>query len=170
MRSRLKFSSLLTTICVLFCVSQAAALPFNQDMAGRQPVTGQIMRPKEPNSVPLNSVATRIENRQEAEKLENPMAGNKLSIANGKRLFEANCTTCHGNWKEGQYVPSTLPAGMPSMNLALPLYKSRTDGYIFGTIYYGSYSTLMPGYGWKFSREEHWDLVNYIRKVQSEIN
>jgi hypothetical protein len=51
----------------------------------------------------------------------------------------------------------------------MQIYKDRTDGYIFGAIHYGSYSTLMPAYGWKFSIEEHWDMVNYIRKMQSEI-
>lgn len=150
-------------------VTPAWSLPFNEDMVGRQAVTGRIMRPKSDTSVPFGSVPYRIESRQDAEKLENPFKGNPLSTANGERLFSANCAVCHGHWDSGQWVPSSLPAGMPSMNLTLQIYKDRSDGYIFGTIHYGSYSTLMPAYGWKFSAEEHWDMVNYIRKMQSEI-
>ena len=172
MRSKVKvtrYKALVGAAVVLLAANTAAALPFNQDMVGRQAVTGRIMRPKSENSVPLGSVSYRIESRQEAEKLENPLKGDPLSTANGERLFSANCAACHGHWVEGQWLPSSLPAGMPSMNLAMQIYKDRTDGYIFGTIHYGSYSTLMPAYGWKFSTEEHWDLVNYIRKIQSEI-
>jgi hypothetical protein len=170
--------TILQAICAVAAsvvLTQVAwALPFNQDMVGSQPVTGRIMRPKEPNSVPFGSVTTRLASRQEAEKLENPLKGDALSTANGEKLFGAHCTTCHGLWIKGEsgattWQTSSLPVGMPSMNLAMQIYKDRTDGYIFGAIHYGSYSTLMPAYGWKFSIEEHWDMVNYIRKMQSEI-
>ena len=154
---------------LLFVASSAHALPFNTDMMDRQLVTGKVMRPKAPNTVAYGSLASRVETKEDAQKLENPLKADPLSAYNGERIFSANCSPCHGRWEGGAYMPSSLPVAIPSMDLTTQRYRDMTDGWIYMTIHFGSMSTLMPAHGWKFSPEEHWDLVNYIRKMQTEI-
>ena len=128
------------------------------------------MRPKAPNAVALGSLDARVDTREEANKLENPLKNDPLSVGSGERLFAVNCAPCHGQWVNGKHQVSSLPAMMPSVDLTLQKYRDMTDGFMYGTIHFGSLSTLMPSYGWKLSPSEHWDIVNYLRKVQSEIS
>jgi len=149
-----------------FCAvpDSVLALPFNQDMVGNQLVTGTIMRPKPPGSVPIGSVSRRVESYNDALELKNPQTGDERSATEGKRLFEMNCQVCHGRWEDGKHIGNTLVV-MPAMDLTLQMYKDKSDGSIFGAVYFGK--GLMPAYGWKFSPTEHWDLVNYVRRAQA---
>lgn len=148
-------------------VQQAQALPFNTDMYHSQPITGDIMRPKAKESVPMGSLDRRVESKEEAAKLENPSKADPLSAANGERLFAVNCSPCHGNFADGKQI-SVGPVArfMPGPDLTAQMYKDRTDGFFYGTIHFGGMA-LMPGYGYKLSPQEHWDIVNYIRKFQN---
>lgn len=170
-------SFLILTLAACCGLSQkAAALPFNTDMYHPQPMTGEVARPKSPNSVPMGSHERRVEKREDALKLHNPIKGDALSVANGERLFTINCSPCHGTYSsDGTQTPSWFVGQLPAPNLALPLYwehetdatgMGRTDGNVYGTIHLGSVSTLMPAYGWKLSPTEHWDIVNYLRTFQ----
>lgn len=165
---------ILAAVMFMVMVPGARALPFNDDMVGGQLITGKVMRPKVTGSVPMGSLERRIENREAAEALTNPKPGEVLSIANGRRLYETNCSTCHG-WFEGEtYVPgpvgeyrepgSAYPS-LPAPNIVADTTKARTDGFIFGYIHFGGMA-LMPAYGWKLSISEHWDIVNYVRHIQ----
>lgn len=51
-------------------------------------------------------------------------------------------------------------------NLQLLCIKGGTDGSIYGTIHLGGMA-IMPGYGWKLSPSEHWDIISYVRKIQA---
>ncbi|MBX7144487.1 MAG: c-type cytochrome [Oligoflexia bacterium] len=149
------------------CVEQAKALPFNTDMYHNQPITGDIMRPKAKDSVPMGSLERRVESKDEAAKLENPSKGDALSTANGERLFAVNCSPCHGQFAGGkQTAVGAVARFMPGPDLTAQLYKDRSDGFFYGTIHFGGMA-LMPGYGYKLSPQEHWDIVNYIRKFQN---
>jgi len=150
----------------------ALALPFNQDMVGNQLITGTVMRPKSPHSVPVDSLERQIPDRQViGQTWENPFKGNAESAARGERLFKVNCTVCHGAIKDGQHVVSDIAAkGMPSLNLLLtqPKYDpNKTDGYVWSYIFKGM-DAIMPRYGWKLSNNEIWDLVSYVRKLQTD--
>ena len=153
--------------------SNVHALPFNDDMVESQISSGQVMRQKVEGTVSLGSVATHTANKAEAESLKNPMPATSVSIDNGKRLFEANCSACHGEIKpdDPAYVPPIVKYGMPAPNLGASLYhqsdnpsEGRSDGNIFGTIRHGN--VIMPALGYKLSANEIWDIVNYVRKRQ----
>lgn len=158
------FRKLSTLVCLLALPVASNALPFNQDMVGNQLVTGAIMRPKSPGSVALGSLEHRVESYNDALELKNPITGDERSALNGKQLFEINCQVCHGRWENGKHIGNTLQV-IPAMDLTIPLYKEKTDGAIFGAVHFGK--GLMPAYGWKLSTTEHWDLVNYVRRVQA---
>ncbi len=160
-------------ICAPVVVS---ALPFNQDMVGNQLVTGAIMRPKPPGSVPMGSVERRVELSTKPQDLVNPVPANVASIASGSRLFEIHCQVCHGRWEDGKHVGNTLNApGLEARDLANRStagsggsYAEMLDGRIFLAVHFGK--GIMPAYGWKLSTTEHWDLVNYIQSVRAATN
>lgn len=151
---------------VLTLLSSASALPFNDDMVAVQKRTGVIMRQKAPGTVAIGMSKYYVEDRAEAERLSNPLKGNKQSTLNGKRLFAVNCLPCHGDISKKPYAPGLVGAKalQTPPDLTHEMYKSRTDGSIYATIHFGL--RLMPGHGWKLSPTEHWDIVNYVRSHQ----
>lgn len=163
----------------VWCSSAAVALPFNQDMVGGQLITGKVMRGSAPGSVAAGVRERQFEKREDAHSFENPYAGKdaashefKASLERGARLYAQQCKVCHGVYSAGQHTPADLQArwGFPSFNLLLTQPKldpAKTDGYMFGYIYYGAMA-IMPAYGWKLSHSEIWDIVNYVRKLQAE--
>jgi mono/diheme cytochrome c family protein len=158
----------LSIVGVLVCeVGEVAALPFNDDMVMIQPANGRIMRELPPHSVPLGSLESQIAGPEAARQMTNPVQASENSIASGRRLFSINCTPCHGSYKDGEYIVSSLAAvGMPPINLAEKRLVDQPDGHFFSYIHFGG--AIMPPYGWKFSIKEHWDIVNYIRQIQQE--
>ena len=151
---------------VLASAGSASALPFNDDMVDIQPRTGAIMKPKAANSVAKGSLAYRVENKQEAEKLTNPLKGDKFSAKSGKRLFRVNCYPCHGDIESPSYKPGPVAAKfMPPPDITNEYYEGKSDGYIYGVIHFGGLA-VMPALGWKMSPTEHWDIINYLRSVQ----
>ena len=106
--------------------------------------------------------------RQKLVNEKNPVPTTKASINNGKRQFSVNCGPCHGSYTdEGHQIGAYQEASkFPVPNLADQVYAERTDGHIFGYIYFGG--AIMPRYGWKLSKNEIWDIVNYVRNLQKE--
>ncbi len=162
---------LLAPICfALFLgASQLLALPFNDDMFHDQYKTGEVMRSNPEGSIPVGAKGRVIGSKEEAETLVNPLKGSKVSEVRGQRLWETNCTPCHGAFKgDGFERVIPLTTGLPlGPDVSVAAYKERSDGYLFGTIHFGGLA-LMPRYGYKLSITEHWDLVNYIRMTQRE--
>lgn len=145
---------------------KAGALPFNDDMVNVQKRTGVMMRPKAPGTVAVGMSQYHVASREAAEALTNPIKGDAVSTANGKRLFAVNCLPCHGDISKKPYEPGLVgkKALQTPPDLTSDMYKTRTDGSIYATIHFGI--RLMPGHGWKLSPTEHWDLVNYVRSQQ----
>ncbi len=162
MKMKLLLSVLVSSLCIVNLVS---ALPFNDDMVEVQPTTGQIMRPQPKGSVSKGSLDYKVDSKEEAEKLVNPVPLTKDSVLRGQRLFEVNCGACHGVIGK-VHQPAVVGSMIPAPNLALPLYHDRTEGNMYGTIHFGL--RIMYPVGWKLSATETWDIINYIRNVQQE--
>jgi mono/diheme cytochrome c family protein len=163
----------LISALLLMLTSSVSALPFNDDMVDPQISAGQVMRQKVEGTIPLGSLASKTESRTEADGVKNPRPETVVSVINGKRLYEANCSACHGSVvPDGTvHIPPLVKFGIPAPNLGASLYKrsdnpseGRTDGYIFGTVRHGG--ALMPALGYKLSANEIWDIVNYVRSKQ----
>lgn len=168
MRYKVIQSLLLTVSVVVSLVTEVSALPFNTDMSHTQILrSGSVARDKVKGTVPLGSAASYLEKKEDAFTLVNPVAADAVSISNGERLWSINCTPCHGFYSDdGKYTPGQVNKFMPGPDVTADMYKQKPDGFFYGTINFGGI-VLMPGYGWKFSATEHWDIVNYIRKIQS---
>lgn len=146
----------------------AQALPFNNDMVETPALkTGSIVRGKPAETIPIGAHEYRVGSKEEALALTNPKKGGASEVANGKRLFEVNCTPCHGQQDEKGVTVSLASQRMlmPGPDLGSDLYAPRPDGLFYGTIHFGGMA-VMPRVGYKLSPEETWDIVSYIRWMQ----
>ncbi len=162
MKIKLLVSLLLSSLCA---INFASALPFNDDMVDNQITTGQIMRPQPKGSVSKGSLEYKVDSKEAAQALTNPVPLTKASVLRGKRLFEVNCAACHGVIGK-VHQPSVAGPLLGAPNLGDPLYHDRTEGSIYSTIHFGN--VIMYPVGWKLSSAETWDIINYVRNVQQE--
>lgn len=79
---------------------------------------------------------------------ENPA----LALVEFRKLYQANCASCHGENLEGASGPA-LPA----------LITSRTDDQLHQTIADGRPNAGMPPFKGVLTDAEQWQLVNYLR-------
>jgi mono/diheme cytochrome c family protein len=156
----------------LLIPSAAFAWPWSQDMMNQPSIKPQEgpMTQFPLRSVPVTGLPTKIHNRDEAKGLKNPTPPSKESIDNGRTLFRVYCSACHG-LTGGANSPVTQRIG--AINLREDyVQKQLTEGWIFGTITFGSY--VMPAYGDPMARPDHrgandltvkerWDVVNYVK-------
>lgn len=148
--------------------STVHALPFNDDMVDTSITDGQITRAKPEGVISKGSLEYRIDTREDALKLSNPVKSDAKSVTRGSRLYRVHCYSCHGNLENKKWEPGPVgqPGRLPGVpNIADAFYKERTDGYLYGIIHFGGMA-YMPAYGWKLSPTEHWDIINYVRKMQ----
>lgn len=99
-----------------------------------------------------------------ARKLKNPAPGDPKSIANGRDLYEKNCTQCHGDMGKGDGMMAADLQFKPP-DLTDPKWDhGSTDGEIFAIIRDGSKKGMLP-MGRKLATRAIWDLVNYVRTL-----
>ena len=156
--------------------ASAMAWPWSTDMMNQpsiKPQEGQMWDfPK--RSVPVQGFATKVANRDEAKPLKNPFKATAASIKQGKTLFKIYCSACHGMTGKAD-SPVSPKIGAISL-VDSYVQETLTEGWIWGTITFGSY--VMPAYGIPsdkpssngkrlgsndLSVEERWHVVNYVR-------
>ena len=144
------------------------ALPWSTDMMNQPSIKPQEGEPAlfPKRSVPVSGIPTTYNNREETRELKNPIPVTAESIKTGRNLYKIYCAACHGLTGKAD-SPVTPKIG------AIPLNEdyaqSLTEGWIWGTITFGSY--VMPAYGKPaegggsndLSPEERWHIVNYLR-------
>jgi mono/diheme cytochrome c family protein len=86
----------------------------------------------------------------------------------GQRIFNVNCTPCHGTAGEGNGQLVELPGGGDGpFTSRPPNYKTRlpqeTDGNIFYVVSYGK--NMMGGYGFQLTVKERWEVIHYIKSL-----
>jgi len=142
--------------------SAAFALPWDSDMNKQQSLKpNEIVRAPVEGTIPVGGRDFSMTADEADTKLKNAVSFSLDSVWRGKRLWTANCLTCHGSNGEAK---GPLGPQMSVPSLLTDFYKKRTDGRIFHVIHHGGAN--MPRYGYKLSTNEHWDLVNYLRFLQ----
>lgn len=150
----------------------AFAWPWSQDMMNQPSIKPQEgkMVPFPARSVPVTGIPTKVHNRDETKDLKNPIPLTEASLKAGRTLFRIYCAACHG-LNGGANSPVTSKIG--AINLREDYaQKELTEGWIFGTITFGS--AIMPAYGDPMGREdkrgsndlsveERWHVVNYLK-------
>jgi mono/diheme cytochrome c family protein len=102
-----------------------------------------------------------VGNTATADRLANPLAGVPAS-ARGDTLYHTFCAVCHGMAGAGD-GPVGPRVAAPS--LLTERARGYTDGYLYSIIRYGR--GVMPRYGDKVRGRDRWEVVNYVRRLQS---
>ena len=92
----------------------------------------------------------------------NPLKGDAGATAEGKKIYDANCSICHGMKGMGDGVAAAGLSKPPSNHSSAAVQK-LTDGAIFWKITEGN--SPMPAYKAVYSETQRWQLVNYIRTL-----
>lgn len=156
---------------VMLVPSVALAWPWSTDMMNQPSIKPQegTMVPFPSRSIPVQGIPTQVADREAARDLKNPIDATSESIAEGRTLFKIYCGACHGNTGAAE-SPVAGKIGAPA--LVDNYYQEMTDGWVWGTITFGSY--VMPSYGVPTGRddnrgsndlsvEERWHVVNYFK-------
>ena len=104
--------------------------------------------------------------------LTNPVAVTPASIAAGKRVYDANCTACHGNAAQGSVRAGTVISIIEEQRGTQPpdltdaeWDHGGSDVEIFGVIKRGVPPTMMPSFNGAIPDTDIWNLINYIRSL-----
>lgn len=103
-----------------------------------------------------------------ANEIQDPLENSAENLAEGKRLFDINCTPCHGEKGEGNGQLIELPGGGDGPFTSRPqpyktLLPPLKDGAIFYSVSYGK--NMMGGYGFQLSVNERWQVIHYIKSL-----
>ncbi len=96
----------------------------------------------------------------EAARRPNPVKADKASLERGRKLFEANCASCHGAQGRGDG-----PAGQalkPRPADLVQMGSGHSDGDFAWKIAEGR--GPMPAWKATLSESQIWDLVNYVKR------
>jgi mono/diheme cytochrome c family protein len=117
-------------------------------------------------------VSTQGVSNPSAAALRNPVAATPESAAAGKKAYDANCASCHGNMAQGAeragIVISIIQeqGGRQAPNLTDDQWDhGSTDGEIYTVIKMGVPPTMMAGWDGRISDSEIWSIVNYLRAL-----
>jgi mono/diheme cytochrome c family protein len=122
-------------------------------------------------------VSTQEARNPGAAALKNPVAATPESIAAGKKAYDSNCASCHGNMAQGAeragIVISIIQeqGGKQAPDLTDDRWDhGSTDGEIYTVIKKGVPPTMMAGWDGRISDTEIWSIVNYIRALAANEN
>jgi copper transport protein len=100
-----------------------------------------------------------------AAQAANPIADSADSIARGRSLYLANCSSCHGVDGRGDGPAAT--GLLPSPGNLGDVVPGLSDGALNFRITYGTVGTAMPSFADSLTQNDRWDLVNYLRGTWS---
>jgi alcohol dehydrogenase (cytochrome c) len=103
------------------------------------------------------SVGLLLARQPPADTTRNPLASNPAAVADGQRIYNQTCQTCHGAAGQGDRAPALTTTALAHGN---------DDGDIFHSIRTGVPGTQMPPFR-ALSDQQIWQLVTYIRSLQS---
>lgn len=162
------------------------ATPEGNNMSARKPVEGTIPYGYIPNDekiktnpkllmsyVAKNHFSHEV-SKQDAERVRageeiaDPLEYTDENLAEGKRLYNINCSPCHGEKGEGNGQLVELPNGESGPFTSRPnpyktLLPTLKDGAIFYSVSYGK--NVMGGYGFQLSVKERWQVIHYIKNL-----
>jgi len=93
----------------------------------------------------------------------NPIPLTEESIAAGREVYLANCTTCHGPEGRGD-GPAAAGLNPQPANLTEPHVAVHTDGDLHWWITNGI-QPAMPPFGEDLTQDEIWNVINYVRSL-----
>jgi mono/diheme cytochrome c family protein len=147
MRPLFLIRSAIKDTCSLFC--QIALFFLAASLA-----TGATRTDSKPWHSPKSCIFTR-----------NPVRATRTSIAAGRNIFMMRCAGCHGRRGHGDGEDASQLRVRPAV-LAGAAVQAQSDGALWWKISFGK--RPMPGYGFRLSMADRWNVVNYLRTFSRE--
>lgn len=99
--------------------------------------------------------------------LSNPLTVNEQVLEAGKKIYQQNCMTCHGQTGSGEGDAGKNLDPKPADIATFSKMPMATDSYLFWTISDGGtkLNTAMPSFSKSLSKEDIWSVISYIRKL-----
>ncbi len=94
----------------------------------------------------------------------NPIESSTDSLGRGKKVYDTNCTTCHGLTGNGQGPAAHGITTFPRQLWVWNKTDSSSDAYLYWFITNGR--NEMPPWGIVLSENERWDVINYIKTLK----
>jgi len=139
-------------------IQQPAVFPYER---------ADIPRNTVPGTVPVSggeadwTAEWRVLNLATADRLVNPLAGQPATPV-GDSLYHTFCAVCHGQTGAGD---GKVGVQMAALSLLTDRARALSDGYLYSIVRYGR--GVMPRYGEKVHGVKRWEIVNYVRQLQS---
>jgi mono/diheme cytochrome c family protein len=103
---------------------------------------------------------------EEARKMKNPVPRTAAALAAAKAIFNDQCVSCHGETGKGDGPDAMMYDPQPADLSDAHMMSEMTDGEIFYKITEGR--KPMPSFKTKFTDEQRWQLVHYVRTFASK--
>jgi mono/diheme cytochrome c family protein len=108
--------------------------------------------------------AAHAQSNPDAAAIKNPVAATAESVADGKRLYQRHCASCHGTNAEGGAGNDLIPAAPDLTDKEWK--RGGSDGEIFSAIRNGVPPDLnMIPFGDQLKDPDIWNVVNYLRSI-----
>lgn len=112
----------------------------------------------------------RPEPPEEFADLTNPLAGDEQAIEEGAKLYQANCSSCHGVTGQGD-GPAAGGLEPKPRNLALE-QSHLDDAYLFWRISEGGlmepFRSVMPAWKGLLNEEQIWQIISFLRTLSPQ--
>ncbi|HXN12819.1 MAG TPA: c-type cytochrome [Candidatus Acidoferrales bacterium] len=153
-------------IAVAALPSPAGCFPWSIDMYRGPEVQPYAEEPRvtPADTLPVHGGEPPMSLEQATSKMHNPLQPSPENLAKGRDQFNTYCAPCHGESGQGNGPVAHL-LGKPPKNLVTGTSKDLPDGYIYGAIRDGVLS--MPSYAEEMPVEQRWQVIMYIRSMQS---
>lgn len=97
-----------------------------------------------------------------ADTLKNPVVPGPKALAEGKKIYESICWTCHGMTGKGD-GPAAARLNPPPADHSSAKTQSESDGSLYWKITRGR-GNMQP-FEKSLTRDQRWKLVYYIRSL-----
>ena len=132
---------------------------------------GRTLRDPAPGSIPRGMLPFEYERAEQdalhaGEEIINPKSSDDAdSVARGATAYAIYCQHCHGpgGAGDGMVAKRGFP---PPPSLLLEHVVKMKDGRMFHITTLGQGN--MPGHAAQVSREDRWNIINYIRTLQAD--